>query len=52
MKRTCKITNGPPFVSQRKGRPHINRWFPSRKRLLRAGRQVGRKSARRLPTAA
>lgn len=51
-KRTCKIIFLPNEVPQRKGRPHINRWFPSRKRLLEAGRQVGRKAQRCLPVTA
>ena len=44
--RTCKITNGPPAVPQRQGRPDYSRYYPSRKRLLALGRQVGRKARR------
>ena len=50
--RTCKITFGRNFVKQREGRPHVNRWFPSRKRLLAAGLQVGRKANRRIAVGA
>ena len=51
-KRTCKIIFGRNFVPQRDGRPHVNRWFPSRKRLLAAGLQVGRKANRRIAVGA
>jgi len=51
MKRTCKITNGPPAVPQRQGRPDHNGYHPSRKRLLALGRPVGRKARRVRATA-
>jgi len=46
MKRTCRITNGPPAVPQREGRPDHNGYHPSRKRLLALGLRVGRKARR------
>lgn len=51
LKRICRITFGENFVPQREGRPHINRWFPSRKRLLALGKYVGRKARRRTSVA-
>ncbi len=43
---TCKITFGQNFIKPRKGRPNVNRYRPSRKRLLALGKQVGRKAKR------
>jgi len=47
---TCKIILGKNFVSQRQGRPNLNRYRPSRKRLLALGKRVGRKAKRVLAT--
>jgi hypothetical protein len=43
---TCKIIFGPNFIEPRQGRPNVNRYHPSRKRLLVLGKQVGRKAKR------
>jgi hypothetical protein len=49
--KTCKIINLPNLIGPRTGRPNLNRYYPSRKRLLAADRPVGRK-ARRVRTTA
>ena len=51
-KRTCRITFLANEIPQREGRPNFNRYRPSRKRLLAAGLQVGRKANRRLAVGA
>jgi hypothetical protein len=50
-KRTCKIIILPNIIKQREGRPSVNRYHPSRKRLLAADKRVGRKARRQLATA-
>jgi hypothetical protein len=49
--KTCKITFGANFIRPRQGRPNLNRYYPSRKRLLAMGKQIGRKAKRVRATA-
>lgn len=46
--RTCTITNGENHVKKREGRPHFNRYSPSRKSLKRKGHPLGARAKKRL----